>query len=605
MKKIKKNRTIIYAILMVFSLNIFSLFSNNWDSNKSHLQELIIQNNVSPKNIISFLLSKIEKIRAPRLDAPDSSDGAIVGPFVCDNEQVLQLINQLIAIIEQCCNTIEIDFEEIFMILTILAEDFSGTFTQIQDLKNTLTIDFNGTFTALEACCNEIFVDFNGVFTALTTLNETVTIDFNGTFTELVSIIADFGSTFTALQDLKNTLTIDFNGTFTALTACCNEIFVDFNGVFTTLSALKETLTTDFNGTFTALEACCNEAFVDFNGVFTTLTDLKNTLTIDFNGTFTVIAALSLPCSATPITQPIIITSPGYYCLSNDLLATLSIGTSNVTVDLNSKVIHATDQVGIFINGGSNIVITNGAIKTTSIGIELVNTSTVTFNNLLITNCSETGILLNPSCHAVRMRDIIIDTVANHGINCVNDNNDLQCQRVTLINFGGFFGIGTNGSLSNSLFEECQILDSLSTLTRAASFMIASGINNQLVNCAVVNNQNSVGTVLAFVLGSNNSSLDNCITQSLVGDNLAEGYVISGEHSTLDDCIVQNILSVNGSFGFIISGTSITLNNCFVQTATFAMSNAFGAGFDVSGSEVNLINSRYYFLPFLFCTLRT
>jgi tyrosyl-tRNA synthetase len=33
------------------------------------------------------------------------------------------------------------------------------------------------------------------------------------------------------------------------------------------------------------------------------LTDLKNTLTIDFNGTFTVIAALSLPCSATPITQ--------------------------------------------------------------------------------------------------------------------------------------------------------------------------------------------------------------------------------------------------------------------------------------------------------------
>lgn len=192
--------------------------------------------------MLSFALAKIEETKAPLLDAPGLQDGSAE----CDVDQAMQLLNQLINIVIQCCNTLQVDFAGTFTFLTtILPEingtftvldeiintltiDFNGTFTALIDIKNTLTIDFNGTFTALEACCEAIFFDFNGVFTTLTDIDNTVIVDFNGTFT--------------TLDDLKNTMTTDFNETFTALQACCEATFEDFNGTFTALEVIYKTI---------------------------------------------------------------------------------------------------------------------------------------------------------------------------------------------------------------------------------------------------------------------------------------------------------------------------------------------------------------------------
>jgi uncharacterized membrane protein YsdA (DUF1294 family) len=172
--------------------------------------------------LLEFASAKIQETKAPRLDAPGSQDGSIVGSSVaCNLDEVIQLLNQLTAIIIQCCNTLQLDFA--------------------------------GTFTVL----NALIVEFNGTFTVLDTLINTATIDFNGTFT--------------AFADIKNTLTIDFNGTFTALQSCCNQIFIDFTNVFTTLTDIKNTLTVEFNGTFTELFTDISILTRDFSGTFTAL----------------------------------------------------------------------------------------------------------------------------------------------------------------------------------------------------------------------------------------------------------------------------------------------------------------------------------------------
>jgi hypothetical protein len=233
--------------------------------------------------LLAFASAKIKETKAQRLDAPGSEDGSTVGPsVVCAADQVIQLLNQLINIVIQCCNTLQADFAGTFTLFndfngtfTLLDElintvtiDFDGTFTTLIDIKNTVTIDFNGTFTALEACCETIFVDFNGVFTTLTDIENTVIVDFNATFTTLV--------------DLKNTMTIDFNGTFTTLQACCQTIFNDFNGTFSALDDSAESILAQLAAsTALILENIFSltQIQADFNGTFTTINNLSNQLT--------------------------------------------------------------------------------------------------------------------------------------------------------------------------------------------------------------------------------------------------------------------------------------------------------------------------------------
>lgn len=555
--------------------------------------------------LTSFIVTSSKTARescqnAEIASAPGDPQGSEVDPEACNNAQVLQLLNQLFMLLQQCCNTIQIDFAGTFTVLATLIEDFGGTFTVINDIKNTVITDFNGTFTALAACCNQTFIDFTGVFTSLTDIKNTLTVDFNGTFTVLNAIVIDFESTITVINDIKSTLTIDFNGTFTALAACCNQTFVDFTGVFTSLTDIKNTLTVDFNGTFTALAACCNQTFVDFNGVFTVLTDIHETVTTDFNGTFTVFNVLATiidsPCKATPITAPTTIIVPGSYCLENDIVGTVSIAASNVTVDLNNHTISAPGQVGVFVTAVSNVMVTNGRIDTTAVGIELINgTDTIILSNISITNCSDSGIVINPACVATFIFDTTITTVANFGIHFVNGNDNSQCKRVRLVDCKGAVGIGTTGSISSSLFEDCQIVDCVSNVVSCTFFNLENGQFNQLTRCSVTDVQNNGGSLTALNIGSQSTTLESCILQGITSiTNKAYGYVISGSTSVLEDCSALAVESLNGSVGFLVTGSTIMLNNCLVQTVSAITIGSVVTGFDMNGPGANLINCQAY-----------
>jgi hypothetical protein len=284
--------------------------------------------------------------RAPRLDEP-GTDGAFVGPLLaCNIDKVVQLLNQLLKTVNECCAELELDFSGVFTVLTslgatatcdftavfsVIDENFGGTFTKLNDIKNTLT-----------TCCAQLEFDFDGTFSVLAALATTITCDFTSVFS-LVN--TNFGGTFTELNDIKNTLTTcceqlesNFDGTFTvlahlSLTAICDltpvftVLTANFEGTFTELNDIKNTFTaccdnveSDFDGTFTVLAnaiviATCDFTSVfsiinaNFSGTFSALADIKNTLTAccnnlesDFDGTFTVLSNLmtTVTCDFVP-----------------------------------------------------------------------------------------------------------------------------------------------------------------------------------------------------------------------------------------------------------------------------------------------------------------
>jgi hypothetical protein len=498
--------------------------------------------------LLLLLSEKIEQTRAPRLDAPGSADGSIVGPLLdCNLQEVIDLLNQILALING--------------ITAIVIIDINGTFSILADIKNTLTQDFNGTFTQLTDIFNTVTTCCNG--------------------------------TFTALADIKNTVTISFNGTFTAL----NEIVVDFNGTFTELTEIFNTLTTCCNGTFTALEDLEVTVTVDFSGTYTSLTELFNTVTTCCNGTFTALASIgSSPCNATPITGPTVITVPGFYCLANDIIGTITVEASNVNLSLNNHTVSAPGSTAIVINGVSNVFVTDGILDTTNIGIQLLNqTSDIFLRQILITNCS-TGIELGVSCITTVIESIVIDTVSNIGINLLGQNNNAQCLGVKIVHLSGPQGIFSNFSsqTNNCLIENCQIIDSLINSTPSIiNFFSISGSNNQFIDCSIQNVQvNSDSLAVGFNV-SNNTLMRNCIIQNFTTISNLDGFIINdGSNVVLQNCVVIDLEAVGGIMGFQINSAIANCVDCLVQQCLSGLGAA--TGFFINSGECSLINCQAY-----------
>lgn len=162
--------------------------------------------------------------RAPRPEGPNQ----IVGPGGCDLSAIIDLLLALEVLINDCCsdiiNTVTICCENIIasltnisinVTLTDIGIDFSGVFTSLVSINDTLT-----------TCCATLENDFVGVFTTLNSL------DFSCT------AIVDLSGVFTSIADVNNTLT-----------ECCAILENDFAGVFTTLNNL--------NFSCTELIPCC------------------------------------------------------------------------------------------------------------------------------------------------------------------------------------------------------------------------------------------------------------------------------------------------------------------------------------------------------------
>ena len=259
-------------------------------------------------------------------------------------------------------------------------------------------------------------------------------------------------------------MTIGFNGTFTAiadifttLTECCANLQQDFEDTWTILADIKQTITTDFNGTFTALAVVMGgfDILVDFsgvytaaaagfNGTYTALADLKNTITVDFDGTFTSINALTA-CLAIPLSAGTNITSPGYYCLTNDVTGSFTITANNVVLDLSNRTV---SSGGIFVLTGTNRTVKNGRLNSSSSGIVLTSNANTLLSELLITNATTVAITSSGTPVDNRIEDVVIESCVA-GLSSTNDVN-FQIKNLSIndtTSFGMSFTQNNNPSL--------------------------------------------------------------------------------------------------------------------------------------------------------------
>lgn len=325
-------------------------------------------------------------------------------------------------------------------------------------------------------------------------------------------------------------------------------------------------------------------------------------------------------CAAIPITGPGSLSTyggskSGVYCLTTDLTSTLTIDVSNVTVDLNGHNIFTT-TTGIFIGGGvSNVIIQNGTIVSDGTGtagikrggtpspvsviqIELRNliidswvsgidltggigaSSNNNYHDLLVTNCTGTGITITGFEHILRNNQITFNdtgiTSTAHQVlidNCTVDSNN-----TTGINLGissPFVGLGA------------QIINSSANANTTGIQL--NGTKNIEISQSTINS-NTTG------INMTGGTQFTTISNATINDNTAGIIVDGGSQATIGQTSFENNsnsvtvtnnaskisfseCSFHGGAPVVVRNSGqIQFNNC--TTTTTAVN-----GFEASGSS--------------------
>jgi hypothetical protein len=452
-----------------------------------------------PLNSLMKIMPALIRYACPETESlskavrPDTNENSTISgcSAPCDNSAILRLLNQIRIELAECCDDIERSFQETWTILASL------TF----EVVATVTVDLSGIFTALDVCCREINQDFNNVFTALEDIRSTLTEccaaidrDFNATWTILVS---GFGDTFTLLTDIRGTLT-----------ECCAEIDRDFNATWTILG-------NGFGGTFTIL-----------NDIRSTLTECCAEIQHDFDGVFTVLENLSCG-QIQQITAPTTITSPGVYCVANQINGSIAILSSNVVLDLNQQIITGDGITLISVIGPvQNIEIKNGTLLNgnSSTGISLIGSidriNNVNISDIQIINDaigSALAIQMNGASN-VRVVDVFIS----------GGRNITEVVSVTGLT-----------QRDNVEFVNMQIANV--TLTSATARVIAiTGATIRMIDCVISDNGSLLGSPLNLTGVLLQSSRNIAISNLKIANNFSTQNFIGIETSLSSDIIIEN-----------------------------------------------------------------
>ncbi len=545
-------------------------------------EQLMAGNNELPEkdlkealpDLLACLTAKIEQMRAPRPNAQDLSS-AIVGPLVCNVNNLEDLLRELRDIIEGCCEEIQIDFDFTFSLLIDLKDPFTECCANIQD-------NFDGTFTVLAdikltltECCADIQDNFESTFSILADIKDTLTICCE-------NIENNFESTFTVLADIKDTLTIccenienNFEGTFTvlqeildSLTICCADLSDSFTTTFTLLTDIFDTLTIccdniqdNFESTFTVLADikltitdCCADIQDNFEGTFTFLQEILDTLTVcctDLNNTLTSLTTASSCCPCTVLTQAdfdaavggvIVITVPGNYTLGEDVTVTGTVGiviaVDNVNLDL---CFHK-------LNGGS-----------------------ITLD----------GILVFPGLINITIENGFIDPITQDGIHVLSGVTKLTIRNIDVLG-AGRAGIHLEGAIGagliqDSIIENCRVEGSATiaaslaglTLTNCDGVIIQGGIYNR--------NGSAVSITAAGILLTNcaNCKIIDVLANKNTGNGCQGINITAGRRNIVDSCVTNdNIATTDTVYGVLLFGGT---ENTIIRS-TSSNNNAINGG---------------------------
>lgn len=326
------------------------------------------------------------------------------------------------------------------------------------------------------------------------------------------------------------------------------------------------------------------------------------------------ITAASLNYAASANTGLFIITSAGYYYLTEDLLlsqtptnvnnAVILINASNVVLDLGTKTIagngNASNVVaGIQVADGiSNVTIKNGSIN----GISST-----------ISNAYGFGILVNLAAAStvshIVLQDLSIFTCGALGI-VARKCNDLTMLNITCTNngpaFDGVSSFGYSGGLYLETVNTCSIKKSSFSNSAWRTTPSAAGIihivgaaisacnNIEILDSHFDNNNNSTPTAVSsvsaaglFLLNSANCTVANVTanqnTRSGITDVPCFGFRMTGSTGSIfTNCQANNNVGTTFCTGFGLESSSsgntfvnciANLNNCVIATATSAASS--------------------------------
>ncbi len=464
--------------------------------------------------------------RAPRIDAIELADGAVVGPLLnCNSVKVLGLLNILKKDINSCCIELE--------------NDFIGTFTILSDIKNTFT-----------ACCTIIQSDINGTFTTLsdvlTTLtnccNE-ITNEFNQTWTILA---AGFSNTFTAYFDFKSTLT-----------TCCDQIETNFTNIFIAL----ENLSAICQGSVCNAITITAPGTISIPGSYCLANDIIGSIIINANNVTFDLNNHTISGSGAGSGAGIILNAGSNRVVKNGRITNIDSGivcnNNNQTI-LEGIVVETAFVEGITINNGNTILL-DSLITTSVLGIGVHFTGN---NN---------GTLINNTTVTLSQQGFVFDTITNSLIrNC----NVLDCSTTVVTPLGTTVGGFTiiNGSFIQ--FENCSVKNYIG-VDSVAAFSLNNNVNNVIFKACTVQNiiatiSSSFGSIaVGFNCGVTNTiQLLNCSVLDAAADLFAGGFLFTGSNIQAENCIARHFTtftippSSGNSIGFQVTNNNVILKNC-------------------------------------------
>ncbi|MCX5922065.1 MAG: right-handed parallel beta-helix repeat-containing protein [Candidatus Dependentiae bacterium] len=316
-----------------------------------------------------------------------------------------------------------------------------------------------------------------------------------------------------------------------------------------------------------------------------------------------------LACPPTPIfvdgvSGTVTLDTPGCYCLATNVCGQIIIAANDVHLDLNCRTLSA-------LGGLSNIV------------IQPSHKNIAVYNGSIVGTCGVTtgdnGIDVQATNQAINLHDLLIEDVANNGINVGINNSGIIVRNVTIqnnparitsINSGINVAAGTrNVTLETIVIQGCnghgihftessdlqitnaliQDIDFGNNNGGAAVFLDGSGVTS--VTNVSLNNVRVMRSNFGIFLGF---AANVCITESSIQNGVSAGVFSTGSalNVSLRDICIDSIQNDASSDGIHIEGTAQAWN---INNATVKNCSGRGIFFDgTAGSITDMLIADAY-----------
>ena len=341
------------------------------------------------------------------------------------------------------------------------------------------------------------------------------------------------------------------------------------------------------------LEQCCAQTQADFQATWNALT-IDALTSYDLSGVVTAIA----PCGPIiPITGPGWITSPGNYCLANNIVGNITIAADDVILDLNNKQISFRNGIALYVDGRKNITIKNGHVKGSSTGAKIYNSTYVRIANVQFTQNNYGGTVEIQNSFDVFISNAYFMQNAAPVISIDTSSNVQVIDTIMRANQAGtkHSSLCFAQNSSGMLFDGCQIINNhltssimyLSNITDSvfrnfhvygnsyilSVFQISSCQNTVLENLIIEANTAAAYPSVILALRSSGIIVRDCV----VSKNTGEPTI-----SAIEFCNVSNgVIERNSINGNTSPGASVGIN--ITQLDSMIIAN------EVQGASTNYL----------------